>query len=163
MLESYPNYDKTFINKNIEKKVTLLQQVIENIRSYKVNNKFAPNYKVDLRIKSIIDFNEFYPYISRFSFATSIEKVDSDVKNSTSIVLNDMTIFILDNVNKEEMKEKLQKDYNNVLQEIKRSEGLLNNPNFVNKAPKAKLDLEKSKYSNYLKLKDEIENKLKTL
>ncbi|MFA6755173.1 MAG: valine--tRNA ligase [Bacilli bacterium] len=163
MLESYPNYDKTFINKNVEKKVTLLQQVIENIRSYKVNNKFAPNYKVDLRIKSIIDFNEFYPYVSRFSFATSIEKVDSDVKNSTSIVLNDMTIFILDNVNKEEMKEKLQKDYNNVLQEIKRSEGLLNNPNFVNKAPKAKLDLEKSKYSNYLKLKDEIENKLKTL
>lgn len=45
--------------------------------------------------------------------------------------------------------------------EIKRSENILNNPNFVQKAPKEKLDNEKEKYQSYLKQYDMVMEKLK--
>ena len=47
--------------------------------------------------------------------------------------------------------------------EIQRSENILSNANFLNKAPKEKIEEEKNKYENYKKQLMEIERKLKKL
>ena len=47
--------------------------------------------------------------------------------------------------------------------EIARCEGMLNNPNFVNKAPAAKVDAEKEKLAKYKEMKDKVETQLEQL
>ena len=63
-------------------------------------------------------------------------------------------------VNKEEVLKKLNDDKIRLEAEIKRSEGILNNPSFVAKAPEAKVNAEKEKYETYKKQYEEL---LKTL
>ena len=45
--------------------------------------------------------------------------------------------------------EKLSREIKRLKQEIKRGEGMLSNPNFVNKAPQAKVDAEREKLEGY--------------
>ena len=66
-------------------------------------------------------------------------------------------------VNKDEILAKLNEQKEHLENEIKRSENLLNNPNFINKAKKEKIDLEKEKYANYKSQYEEIIKKMKNL
>ena len=52
-------------------------------------------------------------------------------------------------INVEEEIEKLIKEIKRLQQEIKRGEGMLSNPNFVNKAPEAKVNAEREKLEGY--------------
>ena len=52
-------------------------------------------------------------------------------------------------INVEEEIEKLSKELKRLTGEIKRGEGMLSNPNFVNKAPEAKVNAEKEKLEGY--------------
>ena len=54
-----------------------------------------------------------------------------------------------DLVDHKEEKEKLEKEIERLQKEIKRASGMLNNPNFVSKAPQAKVDQEKAKLASY--------------
>ena len=163
MLESYPEFEQKFVDEKSEEKGELLKQIIEDIRCYKVDSKLAPNAKIDLSIKSTFDISDLTDYISRFSFASSLKIVENDVSNSTNIIYKNLTLFIVDNIDKNELKNNLENELQKIESEIKRSEGLLNNENFVNKAPQAKLDLEKNKYQDYLKKRQEILEKLKNI
>src|SRR5574344_53402 len=163
MLEDYPIYEKQFVNKQAEEMGGLLSKIIETIRTYKVNSKLAPNAKIDLKIKTELDISNLVDYISRFTFANSLEIVKNDVNNSTSFVLPKLNLYVVDNINKDELKLTLEKDLATMDAEITRSEGLLSNQNFLSKAPKAKLDLEKEKYEKYKAQKAEILEKLKNL
>ena len=163
MLESYPEYDKKFVFTSSIKKVDVLKEAIEAIRQYKVKNSLAPNYQLDISLKSDFNFKELSKYLVRFSFAKSFNIVKEDIKEATNIILKNITLFIGDNVDKEELRQKLENDLAKINSEIKRSEGLLNNPNFVAKAPKQKIDLEKEKYESYKRQFEEISEKIKKL
>ena len=52
-------------------------------------------------------------------------------------------------INVEEEIEKLSKELKRLTGEIKRGEGMLSNPNFVNKAPEAKVNAEREKLEGY--------------
>ena len=51
----------------------------------------------------------------------------------------------------------------NVSQKRSRCEGMLNNPNFVNKAPAAKVDAEKDKLAKYKEMMDKVKGQLEQL
>ena len=52
-----------------------------------------------------------------------------------------------DLVDREKEMERLKKEQERLTKEIARCQGMLNNPNFVNKAPEAKVNAEKEKTS----------------
>ena len=52
-------------------------------------------------------------------------------------------------MNKDELLAKLNKDIEALENEIKRCENMLNNPNFINKAPEAKINLEREKLAKH--------------
>ena len=163
MLESYPDYEKGLVFKSSIQKVELIRKAIESVREYKVKNSLAPNEKLDLSIKTNLKLDSLYKYLERFSFAKSLVKVEDDVKDSSSIILPDLTIYIKDNIDKSELKDKLTKEFEKINAEIKRSEGILSNQGFLARAPQAKIQLEKEKYEKYKALHDEIEEKLKKI
>ena len=57
----------------------------------------------------------------------------------------------------------LQKKQKRLTKEIARCEGMLNNPNFVNKAPAAKVDAEKDKLAKYKEMMDKVKGQLEQL
>ena len=74
-----------------------------------------------------------------------------------------MNLEILKGTVKEEALEKLNKQKETLEKEIKRSEGMLNNKNFLERANKAKVEEEKNKYENYKKQLNEVINKINNL
>ena len=104
---------------------------------------------------------ELIPYLLRFSFASDIKYIDKEM-NTTFKVFDGFTLYINDNKNKEEIKNKLLKEIERLESEIKRSEGLLHNQNFISKAPKAKIDLETEKAQRRIaQLEAEVERQKK--
>ena len=163
MLESYPEFDKSLVFTTSIKKVNALKAAIEAIRQYKVNNMLVPNEALEIYVRSSFKFNELTKYLARYSFAKSLEEVKNDVKGTSSIILPNITIFVKDSVDKEEIKAKLTKDLEKIASEIKRSEGMLNNERFLAKAPKDKIESEKQKYELYKTQFEEISKKLKSI
>ena len=153
MLETYPKAEKyaKFDNESVD----ILYKMIQDIRNYKVTNKMAPNAKIKLSIDTSRKlFDGFNEYLGRFSFAKEIN-ISKDIKSDgVKFVYHDLIMYVEDDVSLEEKNAKKQKDIERLQAEIKRCEGLLNNPNFVSKAPKEKIELEKSKLENYRKQLD---------
>ncbi len=161
MLETYPSVKGYKDINNVEVKVETLRTIIEKIRAYKVESSLQPNHKLTLKIKSSLNLKTLNKYIERFTFAESLEFSNDDFKDMNNLVIENATIYIDDNIDKEALNKKLNDQLTKINSEIKRSEGLLNNPNFLAKASEEKVNLEKEKYKNYLAQKEEILKKIK--
>lgn len=155
MIETYPvAKEYKAINLN---EVNDLYKMIADVRNYKVNNKLAPNYKLNLVVESKNKpFDGFEAYLKRFTFAENIAFTSKATSNGMKYVYSDLTLFIEDSISAEELAAKKEKDIAFLKAEIARCEGMLNNPNFVNKAPKEKVDLERAKLAS-------LQEKLKNL
>ena len=160
MLESYPEVDKS-VSFDISN-ILFVKETIEKIRAYKVNNELKPNEKIKLFIKTSKNIDSLIPYIQRFTFASSITLTSEEVSGS-SIIIDGGILYIQDDVSKEEKLATLNKQLESVLKDIDRSEHLLNNPNFLNKANPNKVKEEQEKYRKYLEQRKLIEEKIKNI
>ena len=147
MLESYPHVEKVYLDDSADLEIGLLFNIIKEVRNYKISNKIAPNYSLDLTICLKIEVSDdFEIYLRRFTFSNikfSKEKI-LDV-NGEIINLDYCDLLISDDSNSEEVLAKLQKDKENEEAEIIRCKKMLENPNFIAKAPKEKIEQEKAK------------------
>lgn len=162
MLETYPKYDENLCDSKDDRQIELLNNFIKDVRNFKLENKMAPNAKISLIVYPRVElFEGFKDYLIRFAFASDIKFVNSTIeeKNGSSYVYNDGDLFIVEEINNLG-KEKIQKDIENILKEIKRCENMLNNPNFIAKAPKEKIDLEKEKLENHKSNLNTLKEKL---
>lgn len=136
--------------KDIEQ-VENLYKMIQDIRNYKVSNKLAPNYKLRFIVEGENIFKGFEEYLARFSFAKEIILTSKSTSKGMRFAYKKMNLYIEDEISKEELEAKRAKDIAFLKAEIARSEGMLNNPNFVSKAPKEKVELEKNKLAEFKK------------
>ena len=146
MLEVYPKVEEKFLNSEADKEVELLFSLIKEVRNYKVENKIAPNAKLDLFLNLKIEVsNDFLIYLNRFTFS-NIE-LSKDVMNRSGDLfsLDYADLLISNEGNKEEVIAKLKKDIEIEKAEIARCEKMLTNENFLAKAPEVKIQQEKDK------------------
>lgn len=149
MLESYAK--PLNIKEEEYEQVSNLYKMIQDIRNYKVSNKLAPNYKLKFIVEAKDVFPGFKDYLARFSFAKEIVVTPNASSKGMRYAYKDMNLFIEDDISKEELEAKKAKDIAYLKAEIARSEGMLNNANFVSKAPKEKVDLERAKLAEFKK------------
>mgnify|MGYP004447492823 CR=1 FL=1 len=133
--------------------VDQLISIIKTIREIKVDNNLKPSAPITMIVKdnngTIITPSEQYKEIVAKMVKTdwlSEEKGDMTVRpisGGSVCVPSDQLVNI-----EEELK-KLTAEKGRLEGEIKRGEGMLANPNFVNKAPAAKVEQEKAKLDNY--------------
>ena len=81
--------------------------------------------------------------------------VEKPNENKTIIKIDD-DLIILEKINKYQTKQQIQKYLSFLDYEIKRCMSLLNNKNFLLKAPKEKIKLEQEKLKKYLEQKNNI-------
>lgn len=164
MLESYPKVEKEFIFKDGLEEIELLFDMIRDVRNYKITNQLAPNAKLGLTISLKIKVSsDFATLLNRFTFSEFEVKDDLSILSGDLFTYNYGSMIISSGVSKEEAKEKLEKEIAFEKSEIKRSEGMLNNPNFLAKAPKEKVETEKAKLKLHQDNLKELEEKLKKI
>lgn len=99
---------------------------------------------------------------SKVRVQSSKDKIPED---SVSIVVSNAVVYLpLDElVDKEKERERLQKEEERLKKEIARAQGLLDNPNFVSKAPEKKIQEEKDKLQKYQDMMEKVRLQLEKL
>ena len=110
------------------------------------------------RLDSTNVIDGYKSYLERFTFATLIFENDPEVLKAYNIyIYGNIEMAIEQQIDKEELIAKLDKEIAMLKSEVERSEKMLSNPGFVSKAPEAKINLEKEKLA---KNKVQLENVL---
>ena len=151
MLESYPKYEKDLVDNKVDDEVNFLFKLIRDVRNYKIENKIAPNAKLNLYIHLKIKvFEGFETYLRRFTFS-DVTFLDGGLENRRGeLIINNEGELLIDNASGlEELLEKINKDIAIEESEISRGEKMLSNPNFLSKAPKEKVEAEQEKLKKH--------------
>ena len=165
MLESYLEYDESLIDNSKDKEVNLLMAIIRDIRNYKIENKLAPNCKLNLEINLKINvFNGFETYLSRFTFS-NLEFITGDITHDRGVlfVYDEGDVLIKNDQSLDELKATILKEIEKEKAEIDRANKMLSNPNFLAKAPEEKVNAEKDKLKLHQDNLKSLEEKLAKL
>ena len=145
MLETYPKVDDKYLDNAYEDEMNLLLNIIKEVRNYKITNKIAPNASLNLSLHLTREVSsDFDEYLRRFTFS-NIKYIDKNEADGELYKFEGADLFIANDVDEAKILEKLNKDIAIEEAEILRCEKMLNNPNFLNKAPKEKVEEEKNK------------------
>ena len=156
MLENYPKVEEEYLDSSADQEIELLFSMIKEVRNYKITNQLSPSAKLGISVSLKMPVgNDFFIYLNRFTFSNCELKEDLTNLSGELYSFNFGSLIITSGVNKEEIKMKIEKDIELELSEIARSEKMLNNPNFIRKAPQEKIEMERNKLELHQnKLKD---------
>lgn len=146
---------------------TLVQNMISDIRTYKVDHQLPPNAKLKLNITTQDDkvFDTILPYLERFSFSSVVKIVGNQVKTPTmtSYLYAQGTMVIEELIDPLKMQTQLKQTLEHLAGEIQRAKQMLSNPRFLEKAPPQKIKEEQDKLALYQRQYDETKVKLANL
>lgn len=141
-----------------DEEMTAIRQLItmiEAVRSLRVDYNLKPSMDIDVIIRdehgtalpSVAYINAI---LQKMCHATWIDVDEQNEEMAVRPILHGtLNVPLAAILNVAEEIEKLSREIKRLKQEIKRGEGMLSNPNFVNKAPQAKVDTEREKLEGY--------------
>ncbi len=150
-----------------DKTLDTVIDLITFIRNLRVEKKLGnkKDFPIIIETKNVDSLSLQTDILKRFMNVSSIDIVtEFNTEEETITHTNEvakMHVIASDIVDKEEELERLQSEKKKIIGEIKRAEGMLSNSNFIDKAPKEKVDAEKEKLEKYKTILLEIENQLK--
>lgn len=168
----YPRYIQEDNMKIEEEKMNLIMEAIRNVRNVRTEMDVPPSKKSKIIIvptdekKSAMEDGK--EYFKALAFASDVEiKLDKNgiPEDAVAIVIDGVELFIpLDElVDFEKEKERLTKEREKAISEIKRVDRKLSNPGFMNKAPEKLIEEEKAKKEKYEEILKTIEDRLSNL
>ncbi len=170
MISQWPEYKEAWNFTEDELAVETIKDAVRGIRNVRAQMNVPPSKKAKV---IVVTENEKVAGIfetSRVFFATlgyaSDVAIQSDKagigEDAVSAVIHEAVIYMpfaeLVDIDKEV--ERLQKEEEKLGKEIARATGMLNNPNFVSKAPQKKIDEEKAKLEKYTQMLEQIKERL---
>jgi len=167
VLAQWPEVNKKFAYTKERKSFEAVMEAIKAIRNTKAERNVAPSKKVAISLFNSEIKEKNFTYIQKLagvSDVTIIDTKDNLDKNVVSLFgeFGEIIVPLGELVNLEEEKARLNKELKVLESEVKRSQGMLSNPGFVNKAPKNLIEKEQEKLKanqdKYTKLKAQIES-----
>ena len=166
MISDWPVYKDEMDFADAEKAVSSFQEVVRGIRNTRNEMNVPQNRKTNIYIvgkdaECCARFESCKKSFTNLAFAKEIH-VQQDKngigEDAVSIVVADGVVYLPleDLIDREKEIERLTKEQERLTKEIARCEGMLNNPNFVNKAPAAKVEAEKEKLEKYKEMKEKV-------
>lgn len=162
MLETYPVYERKWLDKKSSDEVAVLLSMIKDIRNYKSSHGIAPNAKVKLAVSPKEPFSGSGEYLTRFAFASSYE-IRPDKLSGSPFLYPGFEMVVEEDVDPEELRKRLEEQQRTLEFEIARSEKILSNPGFLQKAPKAKVESEQTKLAQNKAMLTAVNEKLRSL
>lgn len=169
MKADWPRYDENLIFEEDVKILETAMDAIRSIRNIRAEAETAPSKKLRAvivaegealtRVKKGENYMKSLANLESITFAESKEAAPEDVM---SAVIDGAEILIPtgDLVDYKAEFERLTKEKARLENEVKRVQGMLANPGFVNKAPAAKIEEEKEKMAKYEDMLEKVTSRL---
>ena len=163
MISKWPEYDEALNFPTEEENMTLIMDAVTAIRNRRAEMNVPPSKKAKVII--VTDKADVFKAGTAFfeKLASASEAVVQGDKagiddNAVNVVVHGAEIFLpLDElVDKEKELERLNNEKKKLESEIKRVEGKLNNPGFVNKAPEKVVNEERAKGEKYKEMLEKV-------
>lgn len=170
MVSDYPRYNIKHNYSVAVSEVETLKEIIKSVRNVKAKTGAIPSKKVKLfisaekaqRIKACSLYVKKLAGVSEIIFITGKSQLTEKV---VSQVISGAELYIplgeLVDLKKEE--ERLNKELENVENEIARASGKLANKGFLDKAPKSLVDTEREKYDKFIDMRKKLIKQIKEL
>ncbi len=168
-LEKYPTYSKKLVDKKAVEDAEKVIDAIVQIRALKKANEIADNKSIDMfaSVNDLTLAQKFAEVIKKMCIIKELtisEKDETNLKKGALAVTKLGNFYLIETEeNKKEQIEKLSKEIEKLNFEISRSEKMLGNERFVEKAPKELVAAEKEKLQRNKDALLEMEIKLKGL
>ncbi len=173
MLSRWPEGDESLVNEQAEQEMALVMAVIKGIRNIRGEMNVAPGKKARVVLAAnsqeaaaVLSTNK--GYLDNLANASPVEiheQLDSRPEQAATAVENGVEIFMplqgLIDFGKEKMR--LERELANIEKELVRVGKKLENPNFLNKAPKEVVAKERAKQEEYLAKKDTLQERIKLI
>ena len=166
MISSWPEYQESWNFKDAETAIESFKEVVRGIRNTRTGMNVPQNRRTSVYIvgrdSSICDmYRESSRSFVNLAYAKEIhvqETKEGIGEDAVSIVVSNAVVYLPleDLVDREKELERLTKEKERLTKEISRCEGMLGNPNFVNKAPQAKVNAEKEKLQKYKEMMEKV-------
>lgn len=173
MISAWPIYQEAWNFVADEEAVETIKEAVRGIRNIRAQMNVAPGKRAKVIVVSqspeiqtiFADGKVFFATLAGASEVV-IQSEDSGIdSDAVSCVIQSAVIYLpfAELVDIEKEKQRLQKEEERLSKEISRAKGMLANPNFINKAPAAKLEEEKAKLGKYTDMYQQIKERLNAL
>lgn len=166
MLTEFPTKLKV---KGLSNKFEQIIEIVKSIRNTRVGLNVPDNKRTSLYIlidgnKKLLEDN--LSEIAKLAYGTECKIIDKEPNEKCAkIIISNVKVYIpmgqLVDLNKE--KERIQKEIDNVIFEINRSEKMLSNEGFVVKAPKELVEKEKNKLISNKQMLKRLQQEISSL
>ena len=173
MISDWPVYQEAWRFPEAENAVESFKEVVRGIRNTRTEMNVPANRKTSLHIvgrdeETCARYEACKKSFVNLALAKEIlvqDNKDGIGDDAVSVVVSDAVVYmpLEDLVDREKEMERLKKEQERLKKEIARCQGMLGNPNFVNKAPEAKVQAEKDKLQKYEEMMEKVNLQLKQM
>ncbi len=173
MVSEWPVFREEWNYAKDEAAVDTIKAAVRGIRNIRTEMNVAPSKKATVYVVSDKEavrqvFEDSKVFFATLGYASEVH-VQADksgiAEDAVSVLIHDAALYMpfAELVDIEKEIERLKKEQGRLQGEIKRANGMLNNPKFVEKAPAAKIEEEKSKLEKYTQMLSQVEDRLEQL
>ena len=173
MISSWPEYKDAWNFENDEQAVELIKEAVRGIRNVRAGMNVPPSKKAKVivvsenkEVQDIFEGNRVFFATLAYASEVLVQADKSGIgDDAVSAVIQDAVIYMpfAELVDIEKEIERLKKEEDRLDKEIKRCNGMLGNPNFVSKAPEAKIAAEREKLEKYTNMMEQVKERLAAL
>lgn len=173
MVSKWPEYKDEWNFEEDEKAVELIKEAVRGIRNTRTGMNVPPSRKAKVFVVSESEevrniFENSKAFFATLGYASEVA-VQSDktgiAEDAVSVLIHQAALYMpfADLVDIDKEIERLTKEEDKMNKEIKRAQGMLSNPKFVDKAPADKVQAEKDKLEKYTQMLAQIQERLAAL
>ena len=170
MISKWPEFREEWNFAEDEAAVDTIKAAVRGIRNIRTEMNVAPSKKATVYVvsekESVRDiFENSKVFFATLGYASEVH-VQADktgiAEDAVSVLIHDAALYMpfAELVDIEKEIERLTKEQGRLRGEIKRAQGMLNNPKFVEKAPAAKIEEEKGTLEKYTQMLAQVEERL---
>ena len=160
-IESWPQVYENVDSKKAED-IEVLNEIIKEVRKIKTENNIKPSQELSVIIDGYNFDNDLITILNKMTKLVIVDSINEET--IVRPISNGKIIFKLNEiVDKEAELKKIDSELKKIEGYIAFENNMLNNPNFMSKAPQAKVEEEKNKLKKFLESKTTLEEKKKEL
>lgn len=168
---SWPHFEEYPTNAEAESTMTCLMEAIRGIRNLRADYRVPAAKKVNADVKAeatiaqrLLDGEDTLSRLAGIGEIRSAPESET-LKDGVSVQFpgGELLISMRELVNIEEEIKRLEEEVARIKKEIQRSQGMLNNGKFVDRAPEEVVNNEKAKYERYQDELKQAEERVETL
>lgn len=169
MIAAYPKFDAAKLDEEAVAKTALVKQMIDAVRNLRGEMKLAPSVRVPLLVEgdeqTIAAVGPYIAFLGRLSGVEHVASIDKANEGAIApvAIVRDFKLMLKVEIDVAAERERLTKEIERVDGEIAKCNAKLGNERFVQRAPAAVVEQERTRLANFTDLAAKLREQLAKL